>query len=185
TRRDFIRTAACAAVGTTAMVSTVWDLRMINAAAASSLSRAAGDYKALVCLFLYGGNDANNLVIPTDTTDYNNYATARGVLALPNVGSTGGVLPLNPVASDSRTFGIHPSCPGLQTLFNIGKLALLCNVGTLVEPLNGYSDYTNASKKKPPQLFSHNDQQVQWQTSIPDQQSKTGWGGRCADLLHS
>jgi uncharacterized protein (DUF1501 family) len=186
TRRDFLRCAACAAVGTTSLVSTVWDLRMVNAAV--SLHRGGfTDYKALVCLFLYGGNDANNLIVPTTPAHYSAYATARQSLALPNVGSPGGVIPINPLVPDplGRTFGLHPNCQELVNLFDSGKLALLTNVGTLVEPLNGKPDYQNPAKKKPPQLFSHNDQQVQWQTSIPDQQSPTGWGGRCADLIHA
>src|SRR5205814_8617663 len=85
-RRDFMRTAACAAVGTTALVSTVWDLRLMNAAIAGGLPRVqragvnvASDYKALVCLFLYGGNDANNMIVPTTDVDYTNYSTARRV----------------------------------------------------------------------------------------------------------
>src|SRR5213593_3948913 len=85
-RRDFFRHAACAAVGATAFVSTVWDLRYINAAAAANISKidaSATDYKAMICLFLYGGNDANNMVIPYDQTNYDMYAAARGILALP------------------------------------------------------------------------------------------------------
>src|SRR5213595_1318895 len=103
TRREFMRAAACAAVGTTALVSTVWDLRMINAAVAGALPRntsVVNDYRALVCLFLYGGNDANNLIVPTDTNSYNAYAAARTVLAIPNVGSAGGLLPINPTVTD-------------------------------------------------------------------------------------
>src|SRR2546421_9288187 len=110
-RRQFMRTAACAAVGTTALVSTVWDLRMINAAIAQSTT-AFSDYKALVCLFLYGGNDANNMVIPTDSTTYNQYATGRGglpgtagTLALPQAS----ILPLNAAPPDGRTWGLHPA----------------------------------------------------------------------------
>ncbi len=178
-RRDFLRCAACAAVGTTSLVSTVWDLRMVNAAV--SLQRGGfPDYKALVCLFLYGGNDANNLIIPTDTTSYNAYLAARQNLAI-----LSGIVPISPLVTDGRTWGLHPNCGEIATLFNSGKIALMGNVGTLVEPLNGKPDYLNPAKKKPPQLFSHNDQQVQWQTSIPDIQSPTGWGGRCADLLHA
>src|SRR3954470_6385518 len=85
-RRDFFRHAACAAVGATALVSTVWDLRLINAAVAdkiSTINSTATDYKALVCLFLYGGNDANNMVIPYDQPNYDKYFAARGVLAIP------------------------------------------------------------------------------------------------------
>src|SRR5690349_20476508 len=79
TRRDIMRQAACAAVGTTALVSTVWDMRMISAAAAVT---APSDYKALVCLFLYGGNDGNNLLIPTDPTTFNFYTAARSALTI-------------------------------------------------------------------------------------------------------
>src|SRR4051794_17090032 len=175
TRRDFLRTAACAAVGATAMANTLWDLQLVRAA-----TPVYSDYKALVCLFLFGGNDANNLIVPTDTTDYNAYKTIRANLAL----TQSSLLPINPTISDGRTYGLHPSCTGLQTLFENGKLAILCNVGTLVGPVNRTS-YMNKTAALPPQLFSHNDQQVQWQTSIPDQPAKTGWGGRCADLVYT
>jgi len=189
TRRDFLWHAACAAVGATAMASTVWDLRFINATFAQQAT-AATDYKALVCLFLYGGNDANNFLVPTDSTTYSQYTSARGSLALPAPGTTDstgnniGLLPLNPLTSDGHTYGLHPSCTELASLFNSGRLALLANVGTLVGPITR-TQYLNKTAAVPPQLFSHNDQQVQWQTSVPDQQSRTGWGGRCADLLYS
>src|SRR5438874_3867859 len=80
-RRGFMRRACCAAVGTTAIASTVWDMRMINAAAADT---TLTDYKSLVCLFLYGGNDGNNLVVPTDSAGYGAYAAARGGLTIPS-----------------------------------------------------------------------------------------------------
>jgi uncharacterized protein (DUF1501 family) len=183
-RREFFTHAACAAVGATALVSTVWDLRFINAAVADKLrtqaAAAAADYKALVCLFLYGGNDANNLLIPRDNTFYPTYAAARGVLAI----SQASVLPLNPVVSDGRDFGVHPSCTGVQNLFNTGKLAFVANAGSLIYPVTK-AQYQARSVPLPPQLFSHNDQQVQWQTSVPGVDSRSGWGGRCADLLHS
>ena len=179
TRRDFLRQSACAAVGTTALASTVWDLRMVNAALAQSTPT---DYKALVCIFMFGGNDSNNLIVPTDTATYNTYKTARASLALPNVGDGEGLLPLSAVVSDGHTYGIHPACPELQMLFDSGKLAVLSNVGTLIAPITR-EQYLAKSVAVPPQLFSHENQQVQWQTSIPDQRSHTGWGGRCADLL--
>jgi uncharacterized protein (DUF1501 family) len=177
-RRDFLWQSACAAVGATAMATTVWDLRMINAAIAQALP--VQDYKALVCIFLFGGNDANNLVVPNAGTDYTAYANARGALAIP----AASLLPISPVVSDGRSYGLHPNCGDLQTLFNNGKLALMFNTGTLVGPLTR-TQYLNKSAAVPPQLFSHNDQQVQWQTSVPDKPMKTGWGGRCADLLWS
>jgi uncharacterized protein (DUF1501 family) len=181
-RREFMWHAACAAVGATAMATTVWDLRMINAATAQALpsSGTAADYKALVCLFLFGGNDANNLLVPTDPTGYSAYATARGSLAL----AQSSLLPLNPLTTDGHTYGLHASCSELQGLFNGGKLALLCNAGTLVGPVTR-AQYLAKTAAVPPQLFSHNDQQVQWQTSVPDRPTRTGWGGRCADLLYS
>lgn len=176
TRRQFIRQAACTAVGTTAIASTIFDLRLIKAALAQG---SFTDYKALVCVFLYGGNDSNNLLIPASGTDYTAYAAARQNLAL----ASNTLLAIDPT-NDARDFGLHPSCPGLQTLFESGKMAILCNVGTLVGPVTR-AQYLAGSAAVPPQLFSHSDQQVQWQTSIPDQLSRTGWGGRCADLLYS
>jgi uncharacterized protein (DUF1501 family) len=178
TRRQFIRRAACAAVGTAAMTSAIRDLRFMNAAVAQS---NITDYKALVCIFLQGGNDSNNLILPTIQSEYNNYASIRTpVLAIPQ----SAILPVNSLDADGHTYGLHPSCPELQTLFGEGNLAFLFNTGTLVYPLTR-SEYLSGSTAMPPQLFSHADQQTQWQTSIPDQPPLTGWGGRCADLLAS
>jgi uncharacterized protein (DUF1501 family) len=175
-RRGFIRRAACAAVGTVAMTSAIRDLRFMNAAVAQS---NITDYKALVCIFLQGGNDSNNLIIPTLQSQYNNYAAIRTpVLAIPQ----SAVLPVTSLDGDGNTYGLHPSCPELQTLFGEGKLAFLFNAGTLVYPITR-AQYLAGTTAKPPQLFSHADQQTQWQTSIPDQPPETGWGGRCADLL--
>ncbi len=185
-RRQFIG-QCCAAVGATGMLSTLTQLRAT--AAAASLSSAplgparAGavpaDYRALVCVFLNGGNDASNLIVPTGS-GYAAYATARSVLALPQAN----ILPLNPKTSDGRTFGLHPSLATVHNLFSSGKAAVLANVGTLVEPTTR-AQYQAGTVKLPPQLFSHNDQQVQWQSSVPDRPFTTGWGGRTADLLNS
>src|SRR5260221_249184 len=176
TRRQFIRQAACAALGTSALTSAIRDLRYMNAAVAQSNVQ---DYKALVCIFLAGGNDSNNLVIPTIQAEYDNYAAIRTpILAIPQ--ST--VLPISSLTNDGHDYGLHPSCPELQTLFGEGKLAVLFNTGTLVYPITR-AQYQSGGMKKPPQLFSHSDQVTQWQTSIPDQPPLTGWGGRCADLM--
>lgn len=192
TRRKFIRQAACAALGTAALTNTIRDLRFISAAMAQG---PVSDYKALVCIFLSGGNDANNLFIPTDPTEYANYASIRTpVLAIPNTdGGPATALALNSQNSDGHTYGVHPACPELQAIFNgaplpvngnthAGKLAALFNTGTLVYPLTK-TEYSSGSVARPPQLFSHSDQVTQWQTSIPDRPPSTGWGGRCADLL--
>jgi uncharacterized protein (DUF1501 family) len=176
TRRQFIRQAACAALGTSALTCTIRDLRFMNAAVAQTNIK---DYKALVCIFLSGGNDSNNLIVPTIQEEYDNYATIRTpVLALPQ----SALLPISSLNSDGHSYGLHPSCPELQTLFGEGKLAVLFNTGTLVFPMTR-ADYRSGALQKPPQLFSHSDQVMQWQTSIPDRQPLTGWGGRCADLL--
>ena len=178
TRRKFIRQAACAAVGTAAMTSTIRDLRFMNAAVAQS---NITDYKALVCIFLQGGNDSNNMILPTIPSEYANYAAIRTpVLAIPQ----SAILPVTSLDGDGHTYGLHPSCPELQTLFGEGKLAFLFNTGTLLYPITR-AQYLAGSVAKPPQLFSHADQQTQWQTSVPDQPPTTGWGGRCADLMNA
>ena len=178
TRRDFIRRAACAAVGTAAMTSAIRDLRFMNAAVAQS---NITDYKALICIFLAGGNDANNMILPTVTSEYNNYAAIRTpVLAIPS----SAILGTGYTDTAGHSYGLHPACPQLQTLFAEGKLAFQLNTGTLVYPLTR-AQYQSSLYKKPPQLFSHADQVTQWQTSIVDQPALTGWGGRCADLLNA
>src|SRR4029453_9673695 len=135
--------------------------------------QAASDYRALVCVFLNGGNDGNNMFV--DLNQYGSYATSRGVdLALPQAS----FLPVAPVSGGS--FGFHPNMPEMQTLFNQGRLAVLCNNGPLVEPLTR-TTYQNGTGKKPLQLFSHSDQVGLYQTAIANSVSQTGWGGRLAD----
>src|SRR5215510_599536 len=181
-RRRFIRQAACAALGTGALTSAIRDLRFINSAVAQS---SISDYKALVCIFLAGGNDSNNLIIPTIPAEYDDYNTIRtDVLSIPLTGAPNVVLPLSPLNSDGHNYGLHPACPELKTLFDESKLAILFNTGTLVFPMTR-AQYQSGILQKPPQLFSHADQVTQWQTSVPNQPALTGWGGRCADLLTS
>jgi uncharacterized protein (DUF1501 family) len=175
TRRTFIRQTACAALGTAGILNTIFDLRKLSAAT-TDLS----DYKALVCVFLFGGNDANNCIVQHDADGYSSYAAARGVLAIPQ----SSLLPLTLQAGDGRDFAFHPSMPEMQSLFNSGKLAAIANVGTLVAPITR-AQYLAGGAAVPHQLFSHADQQVEWQTSVPDQASLTGWGGRMADVLQS
>ena len=175
TRREFVRQAACAAVGTLSIASTIRDLRFINAAVAQG---SLTDYKALVCVFLSGGNDCNNIIVPTGA-DYTNYAAARQNLALPEAS----LLPLTSLNPDGHSYGLHPTMPEMQTLFSEQKMAMLFNVGPLVYPMTR-AQYQAKSVPRPPQLFSHSDQVTHWQTSLPDQPPKTGWGGRIADLMH-
>ena len=145
-RRAFIRRASCAAVGTVAMTSTIRDLRFMNAAVAQS---NITDYKALVCIFLQGGNDSNNLIIPTLQSDYANYATIRTpVLAIPQ----SAILPVTSLNSNGQTYGLHPSCPELQSLFGAGKLAFMFNAGTLVYPITR-AQYLAGSTATPAAAF--------------------------------
>jgi uncharacterized protein (DUF1501 family) len=201
TRRDFIRRAACAAVGTAAMTSAIRDLRFMNAAIADQ--SVPTDYKALVCIFLSGGNDSNNMIIPTVNSEYNNYSSIRGAnlaltqssllnLQIPGTlpppdytlgTGPGPSTPGNFTDSAGHSYGLHPACRELAQLFYEGKLAALFNAGTLIYPITK-AQYAVVANR-PPQLFSHADQVTQWQTSIPDQQPLTGWGGRCADLLNA
>jgi uncharacterized protein (DUF1501 family) len=184
-RRQFIRQAACAALGTGALASAIRDLRYMNAAVAQS-NIGPTDYKALVCIFMAGGNDSNNLIVPTITSEYNNYATIRTpVLALPQ----SSLVPISPLISDGHSYGLHPVCLGtnglgLKPLFDAGRLAILFNAGTLAYPMTK-AQYNSNPSHRPPQLFSHADQVTQWQTSVPDQPPVNGWGGRTADLLNA
>ena len=137
---------------------------------------AANDYKALVCIFLYGGNDSNNMIVPLDSAGYANYAKTRSYLAL----AQSQLLPLS-VAGGTPLYGLHPAMPGLQSLWSAGSLAIVANVGTLVQPLTK-AQYLSTSTPKPESLFSHIDQQHQWQASISSTSSaNSGWGGRLAD----
>ena len=167
-RRDFLQHAGALA-GTAAL----GQLGVLAAHAASST-----DYKALVCIFLYGGNDANNTIVPLDTAGYANYAQTRSYLALPQAQ----LLPLA-VASGAPQYGLHPALPGLQSLWASGNLAIVANVGTLVQPLTK-AQYLSTTTVKPESLFSHIDQQHEWQASISStSSSNSGWGGRLLDAL--
>src|SRR5688572_30441488 len=171
TRRDFLRTGACA-LGGAAMASSFDSFGLVHALT----PQAATDYRALVCIFLNGGNDGNNTVV--DLNQYASYASARGVdLAIPQ----GNLLAVSPITGGS--YGFHPNLTGLRDLFNppFQKLAVLSNVGPLVEPLTK-ATYLG-SGKKPLQLFSHSDQVGLFQTSIANVVAQTGWGGRVADTV--
>ena len=175
-RRNFLKTSACA-LGGMAMASTMDSLGLVQA-----LTPQAGTgYKALVCIFLNGGNDGNNMLVSLD--QYASYAAARNAagLALPQSG-TGSFLPISPLTGGS--FGLHPSMPEIQALFNQGRVAALVNNGPLVEPLTR-TTYQNGTGKKPLQLFSHSDQVGLFATAISDNVSQTGWGGRIADKTSS
>ena len=138
------------------------------------------DYKALVCVFLFGGNDSFNLIVPRSNAEYNVYAQARQNLAV----AQNDLLPIMPAVPDVVEYGLHPSAGGLQTLFQSGAAAFVSNVGPLIEPTTK-DQFFNRSVALPPQLFSHNDQQDQWQSLKGNVQSNTGWAGRMADLMRT
>jgi uncharacterized protein (DUF1501 family) len=160
-------------------MSTMGTLRLFNATLGAQTVPPDG-HKALVCLFLYGGNDSNNMLVPYDQPSYDAYFGSRGEVAM----TRESLLPLNGPISDGREFAVHGNMGLLQGIFNEGKAAFMANVGTLVAPITR-AEYRRGGAAVPPYLFSHDDQQVQWQTSVPDSPRKIGWGGRIADLLHT
>lgn len=187
-RRGFLHRTLPAVAGASACLR---DLHFMSSALAQG---PYSDYRALVCLFLAGGNDANNLIIPTIPGEWSSYANIRTpVLAIPNTdGGPATAQALTPINSDGHSYGLHPAAIELAQMFNndnpldsnyLGKASAIFNVGSLVYPMTK-AQYIANSVQKPPQLFSHSDQVSQWQTSIPDQPPSTGWGGRMADLLH-
>ena len=177
-RREFIGQASCAGVGTTALFSTLLSLRLANSLAAQS-TPPTGDYKALVCLFMSGGNDSFNMLVPTTSAEYTAYANVRGNLAL----ARDTLLQITPANLGGRTLGIHPSMTEVRNLFEAGRVAFVSNVGSLVRPTT-LADY-RANRYRPVSLYSHSDQIKQWQTCMPDRRTAIGWGGRAADIINS
>ena len=183
-RRAFIRQTSCAALGITGLVNTLAHLTLTRAALAQTTP--ATDYKALVVLFLYGGNDSNNMLMPRlGHPGYTDYKASRGVLGIldPNDPAYVAGRPASiPLASGGQGLGVHPSLQPLANLFAAGELAFVANVGTLAYPLTR-AQYQAGSVPIPIQLFSHSDQQIEWQSSVADKPFVSGWGGRVADLL--
>jgi uncharacterized protein (DUF1501 family) len=173
TRREFLRRSGCGIGSAAALAATVERFSLFNA-----MAQSPETYKALVCVFLAGGNDGNNMVIPTDTTGYNAYSSVRSASQLAI--AQGSLLPITP-RTLGMPFGLHPSLAALHPLFDTGNLAIVCNVGPLVDPLTREAYIAGAPR--PYQLFSHSDQIAQWQTSTSTGQSATGWGGRIADTF--
>jgi uncharacterized protein (DUF1501 family) len=181
TRRDFIRLSCCSAA-TLSTLTGLGRFGMMSALAAETCT----DYRALVCIFLFGGNDSNNLIVPTDSR-FTNYQAARGAnqtmggLAL----AQNTLVPLNSASPTSPTYGMHPAAPELAALYNSNNLAILANVGTLIKPFASKTDYINRIVQAPDNLFSHSDQQDQWQTVQLSGVPSTGWAGRMADVIRA
>jgi uncharacterized protein (DUF1501 family) len=186
-RRGFLRQLNCAAVGSGAILNTLLNLKLANGLYAQS----APDNKALVCIFLSGGCDSFNLLVPYDAARYASYATSRSGLALAR--NT-----LLPLAAPANNYALHPWCPKLQQMADgtgpfAGKrrLAFVSNVGTLIQPItkaqfNAWENGQYNALPVPKALLSHNDQAEQWQTAVPQGMSQlSGWAGRAADIINS
>ncbi len=179
-RRKFLGLSGCAAMGYTSLFSSLINLKALNAAAMSNMATVVnGDYKALVCFFQMGGNDSFNMLIPKGNAEHAEYAEVRSNLAIPQ----NEVLALNGSVADGRIFGVHPSMPEVQNLYNDGKLAFISNIGTLVAP-STREDFWNNNGPFPVGLFSHSDQIQQWQTAQLLDRSTKGWGGKVADIIN-
>lgn len=182
-RRDFIQRALCATASSAMFSSFAGKLSIAHAAASPRYLLGTG-YRALVCVYLYGGNDAFNMMVPTSTAGYAQYQEARGALAIPQAS----LLPLNPVSppTGGGTFGMTPAMPLLRNLFNQAQspLAIAANVGALLYPITK-AEYQAGSVPTPAQLFSHSDQSVVWQQTRADAPDRRGWGGRLADMFYA
>ena len=164
TRRDFLKMATLAG--------------FTRFGAVNALAQASSDYKALVCIFLFGGNDANSMVIPQTASEYNAYKTIRGSLALPDTNAK-----LLPIAAKNGTpYGLTDGLALIQPFWGQGKLAVVANVGMLVQPTTR-AQYQAGTVPLPTNLFSHADQQLQMQAGIPSSSASTGWAGRVADAV--
>jgi uncharacterized protein (DUF1501 family) len=197
TRREFFLRTGCAAMGAAAVTAAMDKMGLMTLGAQMA---APSDYKALVCILLAGGNDANNLVIPTDPSlnpadyvTYNAYNAVRGgqglAISLANLANTG----ISPTNTAGKPFAFHPSLgnnvggspwSGIRDLFPAGDLAVVTNVGPLVQDTNRIT-YRNGTARRPYQLFSHSDQVGVNLTGKADTKVPTGWAGRVADQVVS
>jgi uncharacterized protein (DUF1501 family) len=169
-RRDFLQISA----RSTAMLA--GGAGLLHLGRINALAQTTSGYRAMVCVFLNGGNDGNNTIVPMATAAYQGYASARAGLALPQSG-------LLPVTTPSGVvYGLHPKLDGLRRLFEQQRVAVVANVGTLVRPLSR-EEYRLNTAPLPRNLFSHLDQQLAWQTAVPSGSVNTGWAGRVADRL--
>jgi len=191
-RREFLRNASLISAAGSVAAPFAMNMFAMNVAAAFTLPNPL-DYKALVCIYMGGGNDHNNMVLATDDVSWRGYLDAR------NVGGTGSILlpksliadPVTPGVVNSaivpsttqgRTFMLHPAMGLMKGLFVANRAAIVANVGPLVTPIIDKADYQKSTTQKPMNLFSHNDQTAQWQSTDPSKPIY-GWGGRMADIL--
>ena len=177
-RRAFLQRASLLSL---AGAAAPWALNL--AAMGEAAAATAADYKALVCVFLYGGNDYGNTLIPYDSTRYGLYQGMRPTLAYARSALTPTLLTPNVALAGGVQYALAPELSPLLPLFNSNHLAVMLNVGTLMQPTTK-AQYTAKSVPLPPKLFSHNDQQSVWQSSSPEG-AASGWGGRMGDLFQA
>ena len=179
-RREFLKRSSAFSV---AGAAAPWALNL--AAISEAAAQTATDYKALVCVFFYGGNDHGNTLVPYDQSTYDSYATLRSTLATARTSLDATVLA--PAAgfelASSRQYALAPQLSALKPVFDAGRLGVLLNIGPLSQ-ITTKDQYNARSVPLPPRLFSHNDQQSIWQASSPEG-SVSGWGGRIGDLMAS
>lgn len=175
-RRAFLKRGAALSLAASA---TPWALTL--AAMGEAAAATATDYKALVCVFLYGGNDYANTLVPYDQTSYNTYQSYRSNIAIDR--TTLGATVLSPTVAlpNGLQYAMAPGLAPLMPIFDAGRMSVILNIGTLVQPTTK-TQYTNQSVRLPPKLFSHNDQQSFWQASSSEG-AVSGWGGRMGDLF--
>lgn len=176
-RRAFLRQAGCTGMSALPLLNTLLNLRLMQGVAAADTPPANGEYRALVCILLAGGNDSFNMLVPREASAYATYQSSRSNLAL----TPAQLININPIGLPQ--FGVHYLMPELANLFETGKAAFVANVGSLIEPVQNRTQVAQNLKRLPLGLYSHSDQIEQWQTSIPHSRSGIGWGGRMADLL--
>lgn len=169
-RREFLKVTSAGAVLTA--TSGIGLTQMVAPPGAFS------DYRALVCVFLFGGNDSYNMLVPRSAAEYNVYAQSRQNLAI----ARDDLLPIAPLTTDGSEYGLHPTMSAIQSLFTSSRAAFIANVGPLIEPTTR-EQYEDGSVALPTRLFSHNDQQDQWNSLRGQATAKTGWAGRVGDLL--
>jgi uncharacterized protein (DUF1501 family) len=176
-RRTFLQKSLASIAGITSASGVALNFGLVNAALANS-STKFDDYKALVCVFLYGGNDSLNMLVPTDDYEYQIYQQVRQGLAY----SQDALLPISPNSAQPYAMGMPAAMSAAHSLFEQKKLAVVANTGPLLQPVTKLQA-TQDRSLLPPQLFSHNDQQNHWQSARPQDPAFSGWAGRMAELI--
>jgi uncharacterized protein (DUF1501 family) len=178
-RRDFMKMAGLVSAGLSTAGSSLFNLKHLGALAGQNAIGGPGDYKALVCLYLGGGADSFNMLVPRGVSEYAEYATTRSNQAL----QRDNLLPISPMNIAGVEYGLHPSMTNIQSMFNNGNACMLSNVGTLVQHVTKQEIYDDQANL-PLGLFSHSDQTNQWQTASPSERLIKGWAGRMSDMMH-